>query len=336
MKTYILLFLTFISIGFSSCTNDDIIINYTTNFKINPSGVISPFTYEINTGELESFDSSYKLRIRLLIYNSLGNLVASDVQYFTNYASIMNSSLGLEKGDYTAIATTDVVRYNGQNVTFSFWSLTDSTYLANTKITDNGKIGYQYKILGISKLDFSVVGASKTSETINVKPAGALSCVYYAKMRTYSDVVSYGLGAAKTSESCHFDSQGNYQASAENNNGSYDWWLDHFDIEDFSSSVNNVYSYVFTLPMSNLNLKFQANTSSDQYDLSNPMTISPQAGEEYLFYIDLSQATNNYAISFGQVNSSSSVKNRVLGELSDTSFSMAGNTPSSLYFKNIK
>ena len=54
----------------TSCTNDDITISYATNFKINPATVITPFTFEMNPGELESFGSDHRLRVRLLTYNS--------------------------------------------------------------------------------------------------------------------------------------------------------------------------------------------------------------------------------------------------------------------------
>ena len=48
----------------ASCSNDDIEIIQTQNtVTVNPSYVISPFTYENVTGELESFPTDYKLRV---------------------------------------------------------------------------------------------------------------------------------------------------------------------------------------------------------------------------------------------------------------------------------
>ena len=73
MKKYIYVLLAFMAI-FTSCSNDDITIRTATNFKINPSTVIAPFTWEYESGDLESFNTDYRLRIRLLIYNSDGLL----------------------------------------------------------------------------------------------------------------------------------------------------------------------------------------------------------------------------------------------------------------------
>ena len=61
--------------------------------------------------------------------------------------------------------------------------------------------------------------------------------------------------------------------------------------------------------MSNMNLKFQAITDTgEEYNLSNSMTVSPQAGEEYLFSIDLAAGDSGFNIEYGLVNSKSSNK----------------------------
>jgi len=320
MRKYILALLVFIA-GLTSCTNDDITISYATNFKINPLTVISPFTFEVTAGQLESFGSDYKLRIRLLIYNSEGTLVKEDTQYFTNYATVMSSSQDLPNGEYISLVVTDVVKYVDNTVTFEYWNLSDHNKLGETKIEDAGYIGLQNKILGISKTNFTVSNASNDDITINVQPAGALIFVYYANIRTYSNVVTYGLKEAKTGESCIFDNQGNYSVSVENNNGSFDWWLDRMDLADFEKNIQNVYSFVFVLPMSNLNLKFEAITdNNEKVNLSDVITINPKAGEEYLFQIDLAKADNNYNVGYGIVNGTRSV-NKILNiDFTNTAF----------------
>ena len=113
MKKYILLMFVFVAV-LTSCTNDDITISYATNFKINPATVITPFTFEMNPGELESFGSDHRLRVRLLTYNSEGLLVQENVEYFTNYATLMSCSQNLPDGNYIAIAITDVGRRLGR------------------------------------------------------------------------------------------------------------------------------------------------------------------------------------------------------------------------------
>ena len=336
MKKYILWMFVLIATFTTSCTNDDITISYTTNFKVNPSTVIAPFTYELTTGELESFPSNYKLRIRLLVYGKDGLLVNEDVQYFTNYASVMSSSFYLPNGDYIALAVTDLVELNGNEPSFEFWTLSEHSKLAQTTITDAGYIGGQYKILGITKYDFSVSEGQSQDISINVRPVGALLVTYYANVWTYSDVETYGLAAAKTSESCTFDSQGNYVETAESNNGEYDWWMDRFDLADTDTQYSNIYNYVYTLPMTNLNLRFQANTATDIYYLSNPMTITPKSGEEYLFYIDLAKADSGYDVEYGLVNAT---EQRASLGYSAKSAAGLGNTSQShvvVYLKDIK
>ena len=197
MKKYILLMFVFVAV-LTSCTNDDITISYATNFKINPATVITPFTFEMNPGELESFGSDHRLRVRLLTYNSEGLLVQENVEYFTNYATLMSCSQNLPDGNYIAIAITDVVSYEGNNVALEYWELSDHDKLAETRIDDNGYIGLQYKILGISKTNFTINGKSNNDISINVSPAGALIFVWYQNIHAFSDVETYGLAKSKT------------------------------------------------------------------------------------------------------------------------------------------
>jgi hypothetical protein len=289
MRKYILILLVCIT-GLVACTNDDITIDYDISFKIDPSTVISPFTYEMVPGELESFYSDYKLRVRLLIYNSEGTLVTEDVRYLTNYASVMSSSQSLPHGKYIALTVTDVVQFEGDNIILEFWKLGEYDLLTKAKIEDAGYLGLQYKMLGISKTDFTVNDTSNNDDIIiNVQPAGALILAIYYNVWTYSDVSAYGLIGSKFSDACIFDNQGNYAVSVRNNNGSFDWWHNRFDLEGFSTDYPAYYNFNFELPMSNLNLKFQALLSDgEQYlDLSGPMTINPKVGEEYLFNIDI-------------------------------------------------
>ena len=69
----------------ASCSNDDIEIIQTQNtVTVNPSYVISPFTYENVTGELESFPTDYKLRVRVLAYDADGVLRAADTRILSS------------------------------------------------------------------------------------------------------------------------------------------------------------------------------------------------------------------------------------------------------------
>ena len=101
MKRNIVLTALSMVLLFASCKNDNLDVQRKVNFEVNPHEVISGFTYEMGEGELESFSSSYKLQIHLLIYDEMGYLKASDVDYLPNYQGILKSSLVLEDGEYT-------------------------------------------------------------------------------------------------------------------------------------------------------------------------------------------------------------------------------------------
>ena len=334
MKKYVFLLLVFVA-TLTSCTNDEINIRNAVNFKINPSTVIMPFTWEWNPGDLESFDTNYQLRVRLLVYGSDGFLVAEDVQYFSNYSVVMNSSISLIDDDYTAVVITDLVGKAAAQVS-EFWMLSDYKKLADTYIQDEGYIGGKNKILGISKLDFSVDGQKGEDVKINVQPAGTLFFVMYKNIHQYSDVTRLSLITSKNTERCIFNMDGSFSIESENNNGSFDWYIDYIDIEDYKN-YQNIYGYYYVLPTSKMNLKFQYETTDYNGDLSNVMSINPEAGEEYAFILDLCDEDNDEKITYeyGIVNSNTRGNLNITrgnSENSDLKLSDA----QTIYLKNIK
>lgn len=290
MKRYILILSVILAV-FTSCTNDDITISYTskgytTNFKIDPSTVIAPFTWENEPGELEGIPSSYRLRIRLLIYDASGALIADDEQLFTSYATIMASSKSLPKGNYIAITISDVVAKDGS---VEYWNLTKTENLSNATIVDTEYIGdYGREILGVEKTSF-VVGDNKNEDiVINIKPAGSLFMVSYWGTQKYSDVEFYELSVSKDVIDCKFDSQGNFSPSWENCN--FTKRVNTHEQE--GNTGNRYYHYAYILPTSNLKLKYRAYTLDEEYvDLTDEMNVSPKAGEEYWVVLDLDEHT---------------------------------------------
>lgn len=335
MKKYILLVLVFVT-ALTSCTNDDITISYATNFKINPATVIAPFTWEWEAGDLESFDTNYQLRVRLLVYNSDGILEKEDTQYFSNYSVVMNSSLALPNGSYTAIAITDVIGKTASAIS-EYWILKEHQKLADTHIDDAGYIGGQNKILGISKENVTIDGKNRSDISINVLPTGALFFVWYRNIHNFNDISRYTLSCAKTAESCLFNADGNYSVVAENHNGSYDWRIDYIDVVDYPNNTG-VYNYFYVLPVSNLNLKFQATSSSETKDVSDVMTINPKAGEEWMFVLNLKDEESEGKITckYGLANSAvqKSTSQIELGNISGQTDLRSNHQK--IYLKNIK
>ena len=278
MKKYISMLAVCLAI-LSSCTNEDITVGSMVRVKVNPSGVISPFVYEMNPGELEGLDDPYKLRTRILVYDEDGQLKASDTQYLANYSNIMTSSLDLPKGDYTAIAITDVVELSGSKIEFEYWNLSGENVLSQLRVTDAGYIGGSYKILGVGKQSVTVDG-SNNEVVVKCSPAGAVCLAYFCNIHTFSDVEQYGILMTKSSESISYDRYGDYEVSIENNGGDFDWWLGYIEPDNFTSQ--NVYGYYFLLPMRGNKFKFV-----EYIDLSVEKTMNIEAGKQYLMMLDL-------------------------------------------------
>ena len=160
MKKYLSILTALIAVLFTSCSNDDIPVMHETVFKVDPSTVISSYL-EYNVGDLTSFSSGNKLRIRLLAYDEDGVLVASDESFSNDYTHIQTFNFALPEGNYTTVAITDVV-----SSTTEFYTLSNQERLNTTTITSTGKIGLQSGILGLTTETHYV---SSYTNDINIK-----------------------------------------------------------------------------------------------------------------------------------------------------------------------
>lgn len=294
MKKIMLAAMAIILCTLSSCTNDDIEISNDVTIKVNPSGVISPFTFEFSTGELASFNDACKLRIRLLAYNKDGNLAAADTAFVSNYAGIMNSNMTLSKGAYTLISITDVVVRSNDVNTREYWNLSDKENINNVKITSTGLISGKYGILGIASKNIMVDGS--TSYDLNPKPAGALLCLEYDSIHHYSDVVNYQLQCNRNSDYVTFDSEGNSVSIPQNNNNEFDWRVSIIEPQiSYWEKYTSALDYAFIFPVSNISFRFVCSTNeTTDLQLYNDMTVSLKAGDEYGFVLNICDPTNNY------------------------------------------
>lgn len=270
--------------AFTSCTNDDITISQATNFKINPSTVIEPFTYENNPGELEGISALYRLRIRLLIYNTAGNLLEEETQLFTSYATTMGVSKSLSKGEYIAIAISDII---AKDNSATFWDLTNYESLSTATITNGDLIGdYGREILGIAKYQFTVSDTEDPDISIDILPAGSLFMISYWGTQRYSDVEFFELAVSKNIIDCKFDKQGNFTPTWEN----CDFNKRVNTHQQDGNDGNKYYHYAYILPTSNLKIKYRAYSTEGEYvDLTPEMNVSPKAGEEYWVIVDLDE-----------------------------------------------
>ncbi len=270
---------------FASCKNENIEMQRKVSFTVDPSEVIGSFTYEADEGELESFNSNYKLRIHLLVYDKMGDLAAAEECYLSNYQGIMNSSLTLWDGEYTAVAITDVVKYD-DGVTSTYWNINGTDCLSNLKVSDAGNDGEKHKILGISNYHFHAKEGAD-DHTIRVKPAGALILVKSSNIHYYSTVVRYKLGMNKGTDCYTFNSDGSYAVAAENGGENYEWHAGYFDPQDYNST-NDCHYYHFVMPLGRTAFQWLGKTEDNVWRYGgDKMSANIKIGEEYLIRFEL-------------------------------------------------
>ena len=270
---------------FASCKNENLEMQRKVNFEVDPHEVISGFTYEMSEDVLESFSPDYKLRVHLLVYDEMGYLVASNVDYLSNYQGIMNASAVLWDGKYTAVAITDVVKYDG-GVTSNYWRIAATDRLSDLKVSDAGNDGGKYKILGISDYHFNVREGS-VDHTIQVKPAGALFLVRSINIHYYNTVERYKLGMNKSADYCTFNSDGNFAVAVENGGDNYKWQLGYFEPQEYVG-FNECYYYDFVLPQGRTAFQWLGKTDNNTWHYAgDKMSANISSGQEYLVRFEL-------------------------------------------------
>lgn len=173
--------LTLCLLSSSSCSNDDIPIEYVVGkhdvtFKVNPTTIISTFPVIASVEALNSNDilydaDGYTLRIRLFIYDNNGALLVSAEKKVSNYRQVAEFTFKeLPEGNYTAISICDVIRNNDN---YEFWTLADENKMSTLKLIENGHAsGNEGRLVGVHNSSFTI----KDNMVIecDLKPIGAL------------------------------------------------------------------------------------------------------------------------------------------------------------------
>lgn len=295
MKKYISFVAVALVALFASCSNDDVTISKTVNFTVNPTTIIESYTANysevmsvmgINKGELESFNTNYKLRVRLFVYDSNGQLVQKASGEYSNYDVKLKQSFYLPVGSYTAIAISDVYRPSDS---FEYWKVSGEDLLATLKIEDTNFFGDARTILGTTKQTFKVDDKG-IDVNINIQPAGALFLVLYSNIFTYSIVTEYELSVNKCQSAINYDSDGNYTISTENNNGQYDWRISSVALEDVDQTqYSGARRWATQLPMNNVGVCFSYWTSdaSSSKQMGSGRVFDIKPGDTYFCWLNL-------------------------------------------------
>ena len=277
MKKYMIMCMAVVALLIVSCKKEDISISREVVFEVNPYTVISDFAkHEVKSGDLEKLDPIYKLRITLLVYNTMGELEGSEIQLIDDYRSTMSTTIELADGEYTIVALSDVTDRNEQN---DDWKVSGINRLSDLRIAEQNHISDKTKILGIGYAKVSVM-AGHSTHSILMKPAGSLFIVHDNQVHQYYDVLQYLIYADKGSNSLTFNNDGSFVSHVDESLLTYDWKLHVFN-DPFSSNhlqSENWYSYHFSLSLGYTNFAWVANVMNDDGSTQLLMLDDPLSG----------------------------------------------------------
>ncbi len=296
MKKYLAIFAVLFTVILSSCSNDDIPVDRSVTFKLNPATVVENL-YELSAGDLTSLSSGATLNVCLYVYDESGHLVAHDSQDFTAYTHVMTSNLNLGNGAYTAVA----ISYVSSSV--DFWGFSGMEDLSTLKITDNGYIGGKSKILGLTVKQVYVTDGDNTVN-INIENAGAVACVVIMNWNRYTNVKTFGLAGK---QSCDYITSNNYGDVEYSIKSKSDYGF--YKVKyDYNSNQTGASSYFFTFPIRNAAMKFFAETTGGSVNyLGANLVDDIKLGDSYLIGYDVtSEETEWYDMTPSRSSRSSS------------------------------
>lgn len=284
MRKLAFLFVLIAGFLLASCNNDDIPVGNTTVIRINPSTVISSFSYQINSGDLDGVEDGQSLRIRLFVYDENGILCASGQQEIQNYLTSATFTLNLENDkEYTAVAISDITDSNSDNLA-EYWSVSDALTLANLQITYKGSdINYgSQEILGITSANV----VSGNNVTIDLQAAGAMVCSYVKNLHANSSVDNILIWGSRGNGYFDFDN------GALNSNPDLEMLPYFMDIDVPNTSYSGVYAYKFLMPQTSYGIYLGLYDESGSIICSSTKTaLTLSKGHEYLFLATLSSGS---------------------------------------------
>lgn len=276
MKKYLAMFAVLFTVILSSCSNDDIPVNRSVTFKLNPATVVENL-YELSAGDLTSLTSGATLKIDLYVYDESGKLVAQDNQEFNAYTHMMTSNLNLGSGEYTVVAVSHVTS------SVDFWGFEGQENLNTFKINDNGYIGGKSKILGLT-VEKVYVTDDENTFNIDIQNAGAVACVGILNWNRYNNVKTYGLMGKQSCDYITTNNFGSVEYSIDSRND-YSFYLVKFD---YNSNRSGGVMYFFTFPIKNAAMKFFAETTDNERIYLGPNLVDDiDLGDSYLMSYDV-------------------------------------------------
>lgn len=304
MKKIITILTLLLTVILSSCSNDEIPVEHTVKFILNPATVVENLL-EVNAGELASIDyKKYKLNIELYIYDKSGQLVNKDNQETQSYTNIVTSNLNLRNGEYTIVAISHVTSIDPNGLIC--WSFEGFDNLNTLKITDNGYVGGKNKILGLTIEKINISDFDRTFK-IDIQNAGVVACVAFLNWNRYNDIKEYNLLSNKSCNYLTTNHNGEIDYSI-NTESSYKFRLMSFT---YTSELPGIYHYFFTFPIKDIALAFSATPQSGNVRIFKKTSLNLELGEYCLFSYDVKTEEVQWLQSRNN-NSSRNTPNEVL------------------------
>lgn len=285
MKKYLALILVGLAttFTFTSCDDDKDVTRQMVEFTVDPSTVISPFLpCEVVDGELETLSSYQKLRVSFFIYDDQGIKVYENATELSNYTRTVKETPHLAPGEYRLVVVSTIFKPS-DNV--EFWDLEDFDRLSTAKIVSENRLGFESNILGLSVGRFTVDDSGTQGYDVELEPYGAMFVNMYFNIHKYSQFEKIGLVSNRTAESLSFNGVGSISLAVKSDGNRFNWWKSYCVPADLS--LDAVYNYQFVLPIDNMSLKFQGETTDSYVDLSDSWTFDLKKGECYAFILDL-------------------------------------------------
>lgn len=199
----------------------------------------------------------------------------------------MNSVQNIEAGEYTVVASTQII----DDSDFKYWDITGTDNLSTFTVKDEGYIGGSAKILGLSAKKINVSSSTK-EVSIDVECAGAVALVQVMDWNRYSNVTYFGLLANKSCDDVTFDYNGGLNYSVETKSD-YSYWMARWN---YSSDYSGAYGYTFMFPYTNIKMSFVAVTTSNSYNyLGESCTGNIEKNHTYWFAYDVQEEETYWA-----------------------------------------
>jgi hypothetical protein len=270
---------------FSSCPNPDsedekgIDIQYKLTVSINTRDVVKDLKDLDNAdifpnGVIE--DGSH-VRVKFFIYDDKGELLEGNTQIVDDFSKTVEVTKSVYPGEYTLVATADMVENTGDKIDFKCWDFENTSRLEDFKITDLQYKGFEYKAMGVSK---SVVTIKK-AETIEIRvePVGSLVTFYFKNLNAQTMAYLYYT----------WDKSSDYYRVSDAKSNIIDGGDDtEYEIE---AKYTGFYDQRYFLPMPSLKLTWATFNSKEEVLKQGSTTFSIQQAVNSLITVDV-QTTN--------------------------------------------